>query len=146
MECEPKATPQARRRARTEARLRAALDRLQRDESGCLNVAALAREAGVGRNAIYSNHNAILADLRQAAAQREVSQAPNDADRASDKQRLIAELRKQVQRLATENVALLKRTLDAEAKSARLERRAAQLIRDLDEVRRPVPLRLREEA
>ena len=44
------ATPQARRRARTAERLRG----------------ALAREAGIGRNAIYANHRTILNELRQA--------------------------------------------------------------------------------
>ena len=37
-------------------------------------------------------------------------------------------------------VALLKRALDAEAKAARLDRRTAQLTREIDEMRRPIPL------
>ena len=62
------AAPQARRRARTAERLREALARLLRDGSRRPTVAALAREAGVGRNAIYANHNTILDELRQPSA------------------------------------------------------------------------------
>ena len=59
-------TPQARRRARTAERLREALAHLLRDGSRRPTVAALAREAGIGRNAIYANHRTILNELRQA--------------------------------------------------------------------------------
>ena len=59
-------TPQARRRARTAVRLREALAHLLRDGSRRPTVAALAREAGIGRNAIYANHRTILNELRQA--------------------------------------------------------------------------------
>jgi hypothetical protein len=145
MQSDYSATPQARRRARTEVRLREALARLLHDGSRRPTVAALAREAGVGRNAIYAYHGAILAELRQAATRQGVdSKAGSDADHALDRRRLIAELKNQLRRLATENAALLKRALDAEANAARLDRQAAQLSRELDEMRRPVPLRLKE--
>jgi uncharacterized tellurite resistance protein B-like protein len=57
---------------------------------------------------------------------------------------VIAELKDQLRQLATQIAALLKRALDAEAKAARLDRRAAQLTREIDEMRRPVPLRVME--
>ena len=145
MQSNSSATPQARRRARTESRLREALARLLHDGSRRPTVTALAREAGVGRNAIYANHGAILAELRQAATRQGVdSKAESDTDRALDRRRLIAELKNQLRRLATENAALLKRALDAEANAARLDRRAAQISRELDEMRRPVSLRFKE--
>jgi hypothetical protein len=139
------ATPQARRRARTAQRLREALARLLRDGSRRPTVAALAREAGVGRNAIYANHSAILDELRQAATPHEAhSQVESDANRGLENRRVIAEQKNQLRQLATQNAALLKRALDAEAKAARLDHRAAQLTREIDEMRRPCPLRVKE--
>jgi len=120
------ATPQARRRARTAERLRGALARLLRDGSHCATVAALAREAGIGRNAIYANHRTILDELRHAVTRCGTdSQAKSDADRGLEHRRLIGELKNQLRQLATQNAALLKRALDAEAKAARLDRRTA---------------------
>ena len=88
------AAPQARRRARTAERLREALARLLRDGSRRPTVAALAREAGVGRNAIYANHNTILDELRHAVARRGTdSQRESDADRGLEHRRVIAERR-----------------------------------------------------
>jgi hypothetical protein len=145
MQSDASATPQARRRARTEARLREALARLLHDGSRRPTVAALAREAGVGRNAIYANHRTILDELRQAATRPGTgSQLESDADRGLEHRRVIAGLKNQLRQLATQNAALLKRALDAEAKTARLDRRAAQLTREIDEIRRPVPLRIKE--
>src|SRR6516164_7781841 len=139
------AAPQARRRARTAERLREALARLLRDGSRRPTVATLAREAGVGRNAIYANHRAILDELRQAAAQHGAdSQGESYIDRGNEHRRVIAELKNQLRQLATQNAALLKRALDAEANAARLDRRAARLTRTIDEMRQPVPLRVTE--
>jgi hypothetical protein len=56
IEMQSDTTPQARRRARTAERLREALAHLLRDGSRRPTVAALAREAGIGRNAIHANH------------------------------------------------------------------------------------------
>ena len=92
MQSDASATPQARRHARTEARLREALARLLHDGS----------------------------------------------------RRLIAGLKNQLRQLATQNAALLKRALNAEAKAVRLDRRASQLTREIDEMHRPVPLRVKE--
>jgi hypothetical protein len=141
MQSDASATPQARRRARTEARLSEALARLLHDGSRRPTVAALAREAGVDRNAICANHSTILDELRQAATRPGTdSQVESDADRGLEHRRVIAGLRQ----LATQNAALLKRALDAEAKVVRLDRRASQLTREIDEMHRPVPLRVKE--
>jgi hypothetical protein len=145
IEMQSDTTPQARRRARTAERLREALAHLLRDGSRRPTVAALAREAGIGRNAIYANHRTILNELRQAATRNGAdSQGERDADRGLEHRRVIAELKNQLRQLATQNAALLKRALDAEAKATRLDRRAAQLAREIDDMRRPIPLRLTE--
>src|SRR3982750_4057062 len=66
------------RRRDTQHKLREALERLvagqstppKRQNTGPrFTVAALAREAGVGRNAIYNNHRELLEELRHAARQ-----------------------------------------------------------------------------
>jgi len=145
MQSDASATPQARRHARTEARLREALARLLHDGSRRPTVAALAREAGVGRNAIYANHRAILDELRQAATRPGISShVESDTDRGLEHRRVIAGLKNQLRQLATQNAALLKRALNAEAKAVRLDRRASQLTREIDEMHRPVPLRVKE--
>ena len=75
----PAANPHDRRMQATAEKLRAALDRLTGGagepsdvSTQRLTVAALAREAGVSRNAIYANHRDILDDLAR-ARQRQVS-------------------------------------------------------------------------
>ena len=57
---------------------------------------------------------------------------------------MIAGLKNQLRQLATQNAALLKRALNAEAKAVQLDRRASQLTREIDEMHRPVPLRVKE--
>ena len=76
-------TPQARRRANTNARLREALGVLAKDPSAAPTVAALARAAGVGRNIIYTHHADVLDALRELQSQREgaTEMAAGDADR-----------------------------------------------------------------
>ena len=143
MQSDTSATPQARRHARTEARLREALARLLHDGSRRPTVAALAREAGVGRNAIYANQRAILDELRQAATRPGIG-SHDDTDRGLEHRRVIAGLKNQLRQLATQNAALLKRALNAEAKAVQLDRRASQLTREIDEMHRPVPLRVKE--
>jgi hypothetical protein len=143
--------PQAKRRAATEQRLRAALDRLlcPSDPSGApdrarLTIAALAREAGVGRNAIYANHRGIIAELQSV-----IDQRPPPAPKASpsaevtDWRAAAAELRVQNQRLATENAALLKRVLDAEHNAAQAEKKNARLTAELRRMQQPATLQPR---
>ena len=73
------ANPDDRRIKATAEKLRAALDRLTNGSSEQpaasirrLTVAALAREAGVGRNAIYANHRDILDALIRARRRQSV--------------------------------------------------------------------------
>ena len=75
-------TPQARRRANTNARLREALGALAKDPSAAPTVAGLARAAGVGRNIIYTHHADVLDALRELQSQREgaTEMAAGDAD------------------------------------------------------------------
>jgi hypothetical protein len=63
-------TPQARRWAKTDARLREALGAFANDPSTAPTVAALARAARVGRNIIYTHHAGVLATLRGLQAKR----------------------------------------------------------------------------
>ncbi len=134
------ATSQARRRQRSEKRLRDALQRLVA-EAGAntaarkrLTVAALCRAAGVGRNAVYDNHRFVLDELTQARAA-----AAGDAsvrrDRMAGLRAEVDELRSDKARLATENAGLLVRVLDAETAAATLRRQVETLRRALQQPR-----------
>ena len=139
-----------KRMQETDRKLRDALDRLvkgtPRDASlqerrYQLSVASLAREAGVARNAIYTNHRAMIDALRQVAQQRVV---PNKLESWEDKlaqQRAVIDVLKTEQRrLVTENAALLKRAIDAEVAAARHQRQNARLLKERDDAHRPVAL------
>lgn len=138
-------TPQARRRANTDARLREALGVLAINSSTAPTVAGLARAAGVGRNIIYTHHAGVLDALRELQSQREgaTETAAGEADRTRSALR-DAEARNIA--LATHNASLLKRAVEAEQRAERLERRNAQLVQELDRMRRPVPIRTNAEA
>lgn len=138
-------TPQARRRANTDARLREALGGLANNPTAAPTVAALARAAGVGRNIIYTHHAGVLDALRELQSQRvgATKTAAGEADRTRTALR-GAEARNIA--LATHNASLLKRAVDAEQRAERLERRNAQLVRELDRICRPVPIRPSAEA
>lgn len=135
-----RSTPQGRRRANTDARLREALGALENNSSTAPTVAALARAAGVGRNIIYTHHAAVLSALRELQSRREgaTETAATEADRARSALR-DAEARNIA--LATHNAGLLKRAVEAEQRAERLERRNAQLVQELDRIRRPAPFR-----
>jgi hypothetical protein len=109
-----------------------------------LTVAALAREAGVGRNAIYASHSEIIAELQRVIDQRapQVPSAKSPAQ-GTDWRAAAAELHAQNRRLATENAVLLKRMLDAERTADRAEKKAARLTAELRKVRQPAPLHSR---
>jgi hypothetical protein len=111
-------TPQARRRANTDARLREALGVLAKDPSTAPTVAGLARAAGVGRNIIYTHHAGVLDALRELQSQREgaTETAAGEADRTRSALRL-AEARNIA--LATHNASLLKRAVEAEQRAER---------------------------
>ena len=138
-------SPQARRRAKTDARLREALAGLAGNPSTEPTVAALARAAGVGRNIIYTHHAGVLDALRALQSQRAGASetAAGKADRTRSALR-DAEARNTA--LATHNASLLKRAVDAEQRAERLERRNVQLVQELDRIRRPVPIRPSTEA
>jgi hypothetical protein len=121
-------SPQGRRRERVAARLRDALVALRADPVAEISVAALARHAGIGRNALYTNHRAVLEDLRALKAER--SQAP-ETDKTSKRDGEKKEVDMRIRLLATENAALLRRALIAETRAKRLEDRNADLVREL---------------
>ncbi|WP_056769155.1 hypothetical protein [Novosphingobium sp. Leaf2] len=133
-------TPQGRRWGKTDARLREALGAFANDPSTAPTVAALARAAGVGRNIIYTHHAGVLDALRKLQAQR-----AKDTERiAGETDRTRTALRDAEGcnvALATHNASLLKRALEAEQRAERLELRNAQLVQELDRIRRPIPIR-----
>lgn len=86
-------------------------------------VAALSREAGVSRNAIYTNYRTFLDQLAKLVAGADSGVGGGSAAPRDDEQteRLL--------RLATENAGLLKRAIEAERRAERLEGRCASLLR-----------------
>lgn len=138
-------TPQARRRANTDARLREALGVLANNSSTAPTVAGLARAAGVGRNIIYTHHAAVLDALRELQSQRG-SVAETAAGEAHRARSALRDTEARNIALATHNASLLKRAVEAEQRAERLERRNAQLVQELDRMRRPVPIRTNAEA
>lgn len=136
-------TPQQKRRDATREELKAALARLVASgHPRRLAVAVLAREAGVGRNAIYANHADVIAELRRAARERGLAQPVVEKPSAVANWRAVAaDLRGQNQLLATENARLLKRALDAEQAAARSEKQAAALRGELRKTGEPVRVR-----
>lgn len=149
----PTLNPYEKRLQETDRKLRDALDRLvkgaPRDAASQerryqLSVASLAREAGVARNAIYTNHRAMIEALRHAAQQRVVpSKLESWEDKLAQQRAVIDVLKTEQRRLATENAALLKRAIDAEAVASRHERQNARLLKERDDARRPVALVVR---
>ena len=142
------------RRGAVADKLRAALDRLvhgvpdpgigsQRVQR--LTVAALAREAGIGRNAVYTNHRDILEDLAKARGLRPATDHIGGMEEKIAEQRaIIADMQRQLGQLATENAGLLRRAVEAERSAERTDRRIAQLTQEIDAHRRPVLLRQTE--
>jgi hypothetical protein len=128
---------------RTERAYRAALERLVQGKATHpkyagrpikITPAAVAREAGLSRNPLYTTHRALLSEIES------VTQRPNPASNlAATIARLeakIVELHGDVrhltmerQLLATENLALLHRARQAEARLASRNREAAELRR-----------------
>lgn len=133
-------TPQQRRQARTRSRLRAALEKLATDPMASITAAAVAREAGVGRNVLYVGHADILSELRAVAEKRAdtLRQKHDDADASNRK---IRDLENRLALIATENASLLRRAREAEARLARSEQHNAQLLRQLADAKRPASLR-----
>ena len=146
----PVLNPYEKRRQETDRKLRDALDRMLKgtprdaslqQRSYQLSVASLAREAGVARNAIYTNHRAMIDALRQAAQQRVVpSKLESWEDKLAQQRAVIEVLKIEQRRLVTENAALLKRAIDAETAAARHERQNVRLLKERDDARRPISL------
>lgn len=138
-------TPQARRREKTDGRLREALGVLAKNPSVAPTVAGLARTAGVGRNIIYTHHADVLEALRKLQSQLEgaTQKAVGEADRTHSALRHAEAVNTA---LATHNASLLKRAIEAEQRAERLERRNAQLVQELDRMRRPAPIRTSADA
>lgn len=145
----PAPDPYEKRLAQTHRKLSEALERLiqgasdpaLRGERSRFSVARLAREAGVARNAIYTNHRAIIDALRQAAAQHPVSHRLDTwEDKLAQQRAVIDMLSKQQRLLATENATLLKRVMEAESTAARYQKLNARLVQERDAVRKPIAL------
>ncbi|MBA4090273.1 MAG: hypothetical protein C0494_06750 [Sphingobium sp.] len=133
-------TPQQRRHARTKAKLRAALEALSaRETSVPITAAAIAREAGVGRNVLYVGHTDILEDIRAVAdARAAVRDKRDDVARAHVVK--IHNLESRLASIASENAGLLLRAREAESRLARAEKQKAQLLQQLADAHRPVRL------
>lgn len=150
----PKTTttnPYDRRMQATAEKLRAALDRLAGDSDGPptadrrLTVAALAREARVGRNAIYANHRDILDELTRVRQRQPVpSRIAAITDKVAEQRAAVDAMQCQLRQLATENAGLMRRAIEAERRADRAEHRSAQLTKELDRHRRPTLLRSSE--
>lgn len=144
-------TSQARRRQRSEERLRGALQRLVAEADANpaarerLTVAALCRAAGVGRNAVYANHRFVLDELTQARAAA-ASDASVRRDRMAGLRTEMDGLRSDKAKLATENAGLLVRVLDAETAAATLRRQVETLRHALQQTRNQASAELAEEA
>ncbi len=147
---EPALNPYEKRLQETDRKLRDAFDRLVKgaphdaalqERRYQLSVASLAREAGVARNAIYTNHRAMIDALRHAAQQRVVpSKLESWEDKLAQQRAVIDVLKTEQRRLATENAALLKRAIDAEALAERNQRQHTRLLERLTKGRSPVSL------
>jgi AcrR family transcriptional regulator len=132
----------------TRRNLQDALQRLIADQSKHPNsqkgherftIAALAREAGISRNAIYTNHRELLDELHHAA----LTGRPKSTGRESrlvEQQATIHAMKLNERRLITENAVLLKRAQDAEVEVARHRNHNARLIAERDAVLRPVSI------
>ncbi len=107
------ANPHDRRMQATAEKLRAALDRLAGGSDGSptadrrLTVAALAREARVGRNAIYANHRDILDELTRVRQRQPVpSRIAAITDKVAEQRAAVDAMQCQLRQLATENAGL----------------------------------------
>jgi hypothetical protein len=140
----PTLTPAEKRLRNTSRKLREALERLVKGlpthpdlqkRSYSLTVATLAREARVGRNAIYVNHRPIIEELRRASDRKILPEKlATWEDKLAQQRSLIQILQIAERRLVTENAVLLKRILEAETEVERQKRHNARLIAERDKM------------
>jgi len=141
-------SPYEKRLEASNGRLRDALERLvqgrpvhPRHQNGYrLTVAVLAREAGVGRNAIYTNHRAFLDALTTAAALGTSKPPANWQDKIDELHAIIRTMKQEERRMISENAALLQRARAAEADAERYRQRHARLVAERDAALRPAPI------
>ena len=147
----PALTPHEKRLCNTDRKLREALERLVKGlpthpdlqkRSYRLTVATLAREARVGRNAIYANHRDILDALIQARRRQSVpDRITTMGDTLAEQRGVIDNMQQQIRQVVTENAGLLQRAIEAERRAERAERRSAQLTEEIYALRGPAMLR-----
>ena len=145
----PTLTPHEKRLRNTVRKLREALERLVKGipthpdlekRTYRLTVATLAREARVGRNAIYTNHRSMIDELRRASDRKIVPEnLATWEDKLAQQRALIQVLQIEERRMVTENAVLLKRILEAETEVERQKRHNARLIAERDRAAKPVP-------
>jgi hypothetical protein len=141
-------TPAEKRLRNTDRKLRDASERLAKGlpthpdlqkRSFRLTIATLAREARVGRNAIYTNHRPIIDELRRASDRKVVPEKLAVwEDKLAQQRTLIQVLQIEERRMVTENAVLLKRILEAETEVERQKRHNARLIAERDRAVKPV--------
>jgi len=139
-------SPYEKRRQDSATKLRDALDRLidgrpthpAHQRGYRLTVAALARESGIGRNAIYTNHRALLDALTVAAAT--PAPAATWQDKVDELRESLREMKQAERQQITQNAQLLARARTAEAEADRLRRHNARLIAERDTALRAVSL------
>ncbi len=146
----PALTPHEKRLRDTNRKLREALERLVKGlpthpdlqkQPYRLTVATLAREARVGRNAIYTNHRPMIDELRRANDHKIVpDKLAAWEDKLAQQRSLIQVLQLEERRLVTENAVLLKRILEAETEADRQKSHNARLIAERDQALKPVSL------
>lgn len=132
-------TPQARRWAKTDLRLKEKLAAMATDANAKLAVAELARRTGVGRNVIYTHHASVLTELRRLRSERAKDvRAKGHGDRQNAS---VQQMHAKCVEAATQNAVLLRRALDAEARAERAEMRNAQLVKEVARLSKPHPIR-----
>ncbi|WP_439360132.1 hypothetical protein [Bradyrhizobium sp. DASA03007] len=146
----PALTPAEKRLRNTHCKLREALERLVKGlpthpdlqkRTYRLTIATLAREARVGRNAIYTNHRSMIDELRRACDRKIVPERLAAwEDKLAQQRTLIQVLQIEERRMVTENAVLLKRILEAETEIERQKHHNARLIAERDRAVKPVPL------
>jgi hypothetical protein len=143
-----KTNPYQKRIEASDIRLRDALERLvqgrpvhPRHQNGYqFTVAVLAREAGVGRNAIYTNHRSFLGALQAAATSGAPKSPANWQDKVDELRAIIRIMKQEERRMISENAVLLQRARVAEADAEHYRRQYARQVAERDAALRPVPI------